>query len=248
MIEKKDKKTKIAKERPQLLESLAWIVGAILAFVAASFLSSGLIWLLGKMGLTLYANGTVEVLIERIVVYVIMVALMLGVTWWLGKKLTWREMGLWRLPDWRDIGLGIVGILGYLILTTTLLSIAQNIPGFDVDQAQDTGLGMLFSLDLLMAFLVLVVATPFFEEWIFRGILYGGLRRARMPWWGATLLVSVLFGVAHMQWNVGIDVFALSVVMCILRERTNSIWAGFLLHAAKNFVAFYVTFVAVQGF
>ena len=69
-----------------------------------------------------------------------------------------------------------------------------------------------------------------------------------MPWWGATLLVSVLFGVAHMQWNVGIDVFALSVVMCILRERTNSIWAGFLLHAAKNFVAFYVTFVAVQSF
>ena len=63
----------------------------------------------------------------------------------------------------------------------------------------------------------------------------------------ANLLVSVLFGLVHMQWNVGINVFAMSVVMCALREITGTIYAGILLHMLKNGVAFYLLYVAGMG-
>jgi membrane protease YdiL (CAAX protease family) len=54
---------------------------------------------------------------------------------------------------------------------------------------------------------------------------------------------SVLFGLIHGQWNVGVDVFVLSMVACSLREVTGSIWAGILLHMLKNALAFYIIFV-----
>ena len=228
---------KVAIKRPRLtfnkkqwISVLAWIGGVVAAYVAAAYLSSGLFWALLKIGALPFANQTVLTLAQRVVVYMIIVAFLLA--------------GAWRLLDWRDIGLSIVGVFAYLVLTVLLLAIARSIPGFDINQAQDTGLGKLYSYDLLMAFLVLVVATPFFEELLFRGILYGRLRSLQLPWWLAAVIISVLFGAAHMQWNVAVDVFALSLVVCVLREKTESIWAGFLVHVIKNFVAFYVVFVA----
>ena len=82
---------------------------------------------------------------------------------------------------------------------------------------------------------------------MFRGMLYGGLRRSKMPWWGAAVIVSALFGLAHMQWNVAIDVFVLSMVACYLRELTGGIWAGFMLHMLKNGLAFFVLLSSVNG-
>jgi membrane protease YdiL (CAAX protease family) len=64
-----------------------------------------------------------------------------------------------------------------------------------------------------------------------------------MPVWVAIVITSALFGFIHGQWNVGIDVFALSVVLCSLREITGSIWAGILLHMLKNSVAFFIIFI-----
>ena len=89
------------------------------------------------------------------------------------------------------------------------------------------------------------------EEVIFRGWLYGKLRQKLS---GKTseitgiiisiLLVSLLFGIVHMQWNVGVNVFALSVVLCVLREITGTIYSGILVHMLKNGIAFYFLYVA----
>ena len=57
------------------------------------------------------------------------------------------------------------------------------------------------------------------------------------------LLVSLLFGVVHMQWNVGVNVFALSVVLCGMREITGTIYAGILTHMLKNGIAFFLLYV-----
>lgn len=242
---------KVAIKRPRLtfnkkqwISVLAWIGGVVAAYVAAAYLSSGLFLVLQKIGVLSFANQTVLVLAQHVVAYMIIIALLLAGAWRLRQTLSRHDMGLWRLLDWRDIGLGIVGVLAYFVLTVLLLTIARSIPGFDINQVQNMGLGKLYSYDLLMAFLVLVIATPFFEELLFRGVLYGRLRSLRLSWWLAAVIVSALFGVAHMQWNVAVDVFALSLVMCVLREKTESIWAGFLVHVIKNFVAFYVVFVA----
>ena len=98
----------------------------------------------------------------------------------------------------------------------------------------------------VIAFLVLVVIAPIFEEIIFRGWLYGKLR-AKMEAPIAIVIVSLLFGIMHFQWNVGVNVFALSVVLCALREITGTIYAGILTHMIKNGVAFYLLYLVGIG-
>ena len=52
----------------------------------------------------------------------------------------------------------------------------------------------------------------------------------------------------HGQWNVGINVFAMSIVLCVMREITGSIYSGILLHMLKNMLAFYLLYIATLGF
>jgi len=53
-----------------------------------------------------------------------------------------------------------------------------------------------------------------------------------------------VFAVAHFSWNVGVDVFALSIVLCSLRIMTKTIWAPILVHMIKNGIAFFILFIS----
>ena len=162
-------------------------------------------------------------------------------------------LGLRGWPTWTDIGLAPVGFVVQLILAALLVGLfGMLFPWFDVEQAQDVGYNVLNGgVDRIVAFLALVVIAPIAEEIIFRGWLYGKIRRklsGRMSNVAgmilAIFLVSLLFGVIHVQWNVGVNVFAVSVVLCALREITGTIYAGMLVHMLKNGVAFYLLYVA----
>jgi membrane protease YdiL (CAAX protease family) len=93
-----------------------------------------------------------------------------------------------------------------------------------------------------LAFVTLVVVAPIAEEIIFRGYMYGKLKKF-VPIWVAILATSLLFGAVHGAWNLAIDTFALSIVLCSLREFTGNIWASILLHMVKNGIAFYILFI-----
>lgn len=224
-----------------------WTALLVAAFIGAQYVVSFIIIGLMQLGLPWSPTSTVNTLSFRVYVYVAMAIIIGAVAWYRYRKFSFEQIGLPRLPEWSDIGLGLAGVIVYMLASTIALTLASNIPGFSPDQVQDLGLGRLFGADLILGFFVLVVLTPLFEEVIFRGFLYGRLRNLQFPWWVSSLIVSVLFGLAHMQWNVGVDVFFLSMVACMLREMTDSIWAGVLLHMIKNFVAFLVAFVFVQG-
>lgn len=117
------------------------------------------------------------------------------------------------------------------------------IPGFKADQVQDVGLSNLISTpELIAGFLSLVVFTPLYEELIFRGVLFKGLRR-KLPFWWSAVLTSIVFGIAHLQWNVAVDVFALSLILCYLMEKSGSVVPAMVLHALKNSLAFILLFV-----
>ena len=226
---------------------LGWTALLVAAFFGAQYVVSYVIIGLMHLGMVWSETSVVSTLSFRVYVYVVMALIIGVVAWYRYRKLSFEQVGLQRLPRWGDIGLSLAGVIVYMLVSTTALTLASNIPGFSPDQAQNLGLGRLFGNDLILGFFVLVVLTPLFEEAIFRGFLYGRLRNLQFPWWLSSLVVSVLFGVAHMQWNVGVDVFFLSMVACVLREMTGSIWAGVLLHMMKNFLAFLVTFVFIQG-
>ena len=162
-----------------------------------------------------------------------------------------EELGLRGLPTWTDIGLAPAGFIVYLILAAGVVALFSFFPWFDAEHVQDVGFNTYIAgFDRILAFLTLVVVAPIAEEIIFRGWLYGKMRAKfnekvsdLVSMIISIFLVSLLFGIVHMQWNVGVNVFAMSVVLCGLREITGTIYAGILLHMLKNGVAFYLLYV-----
>ncbi|RKY18899.1 MAG: hypothetical protein DRQ55_12140 [Planctomycetota bacterium] len=80
--------------------------------------------------------------------------------------------------------------------------------------------------------LAMVLVIPFCEELVFRGALYGGLRRL-VPAWAAMLLSGLVFGLSHDP-QVMLPVAALGVMLAWLYERTGSLAAPTLLHGLQN--------------
>jgi len=86
------------------------------------------------------------------------------------------------------------------------------------------------------------------EEWMFRGVLFQGLR-SRLPLWPAILCTSVLFGAVHVL-NVfttgrlleaavqAVAAFMSGMLLIALLIRTGSIWVPIAYHALWDFGTF----------
>jgi membrane protease YdiL (CAAX protease family) len=85
---------------------------------------------------------------------------------------------------------------------------------------------------LVWALMVLVL--PLYEELLFRGALYGGLRRMFHPAL-AVVIGGLLFGAAHGEFSVALlPTSALGMMLCVLYERTASLATPVMFHAAQN--------------
>lgn len=228
-------------------KTFGWAI-ALLAWVGIALYASQFI-----ISLIMVAILGVETVLQPVwstvfsaLVYILCLFLTIFIPWKLAKMKTSRdELGLTGLPTWTDILLSPVGFAVYYILAIIFAALFMSIlPGIDWGQTQDVGFqNLMQTSDQILAFIALVVLAPIAEEIIFRGWLYGKLR-GKLPAWLSIILVSVLFGVMHGQWNVGVNVFCMSVVMCLMREITGTIWSSILLHMIKNGVAFYFLFIS----
>lgn len=161
----------------------------------------------------------------------------------LKTPVTRNELGLNNLVTFSDVGLAPTGFFGYLAFSAILTALFSIFPWFNLTENQPLLYSTLISPSgKILAALALVVAGPILEEVIYRGLIYGKLRK-KHSLVTSILIVSVLFGFLHGQWNVGVDVFALSVVACLMRETTGTIYAGIILHILKNTIAFYMLFI-----
>lgn len=187
--------------------------------------------------------------IESAIFYLIVFGLAVLVLRIFKVKTTKKDLGVIDFPTWKDILLAIAGFIIYLLFAALLTSIFSLFPWFDAEQAQDVGFNnILGTSDLIITFITLVVVAPIAEELIFRGLLYGKLRKKLTKGWGvalAIIITSVIFGLMHGQWNVGVNVFAMSVVMCLQRELTGTIYSGIILHMIKNAIAFYILYLMI---
>lgn len=232
---------------PYSILTVGWVVAA---FAASSVLVGLIIGLLRTLGVNFQAiDQNVYGVGVSIAVYAILLALVLGgprlFKLWSSKISYPKLLGLTRLLEWRDILFAILAFVVYLAGSVAVQAIATRLaPGFDPTQAQDLPFSKVLSdSNRIIVFLALVVVAPVAEEVVFRGYLFGTLRRSTRVW-VAALVTSIVFGVIHLQVNVGLDVLVLSLVSCFLRYKTGSLWASILLHMFKNGLAFYLLYVA----
>lgn len=206
-----------------------------LALVAPSLLASSLLPIFDRLGLSSNLQNFVASLVVESLTIVSILAILFS------YRLQLSDIGLGRFKL-GYVGLAMLGFGAYVIASVVVSTLVRQFVPFDENQAQDVGFTSPQGVELLLVFVALVILTPLAEEILFRGFLFRGFRR-RLNFWPTAIIISILFALAHFQVNVGLDVFALSLVLCYLREKTDSLWPGIVLHSTKNLVAFLYLYV-----
>jgi membrane protease YdiL (CAAX protease family) len=131
--------------------------------------------------------------------------------------------GLPRALAW-GAGAGLVAAAGGLLYLTSLQRL-----GILQDASAQSARGLSGSLWIP---LLAVVAAPLCEEFIFRGLIFGGLRRtfAAAP---SILASAALFAIVHPPLSM-LPVFGLGVCTAFVYDRTRMLAAPMLAHAVYN--------------
>lgn len=128
------------------------------------------------------------------------------------------------------IGLAVCTLSNYacdiIIQEFGLFGISNNI---DFSQVSDD-LGM-----NLITLLSTAVEPPLAEEFLFRGVILGVLRRYGDGF--AVLMSSVLFGLMHGNFVQIPFAFIVGLILAFVTVRTNSLLPGMLIHFFNNFLA-----------
>ena len=86
--------------------------------------------------------------------------------------------------------------------------------------------------DGLWLLLLAVAAAPIFEEFIFRGLIFGGLRRT-LGLAASVLASAAIFALVHPPLAV-LPVFGLGVATALIYDRTRLLIGPIAAHAAYN--------------
>lgn len=169
------------------------------------------------------------------------------------KSATLKDVGFNKFKI-KYIAYALSGFALYFIVYLVGLALAKAlVPGLNLDQKQDLGFTATSQAGgLTLIFISLVILPPLIEETLLRGFLFTGLR-SKLSFFNATLITSVLFAAAHLPeaqsgllWVGALDTFILSLILCYLREKTDSLWPSIGVHMIKNGLAFVVLFNIVH--
>jgi membrane protease YdiL (CAAX protease family) len=94
--------------------------------------------------------------------------------------------------------------------------------------------------DRLLLIFSAVIIAPISEELIFRGYIFGVLRRYAGRWW-AMVISALVFAAIHAHIPSLAGLFVLAVALTLVYEGVGSLWAPILMHALFNSVTVILT-------
>jgi membrane protease YdiL (CAAX protease family) len=139
------------------------------------------------------------------------------------------------------IGWAVLVWLSFYVFTAAFVAILGANPSDD-QLPKQLGVDDSTAAMLAVAFLVAVVA-PIAEEFFFRGFFFTALKNWR-GLWPAAILTGLVFGAIH---GSSADIAFLlplaffGFALCLLYEKTGSLYPGIAVHCANNSVAFGAT-------
>ena len=169
---------------------------------------------------------------------------------------TWTSMGLRKDRTKRGLKVGgvIIGLitLGFVIAIAAAAIFPNLRPMFENTEVVENSTAFV----LVQAFIRIPIATAFYEEVLFRGVIFGMLTRRHSPLLAA-VIVSLLFGLWHIAPTIAdppnaqldpsnlIDMAKLAALAVVgtapagfaflwIRLYANSVWASVLAHIGTN--------------
>jgi uncharacterized protein len=152
-----------------------------------------------------------------------------------------RHFGLRPTRVLPAIGWALLAWVSFYVFTAAFVAIVGANPSDD-QLPKQLGVDDSTAAMLAVAFLVAVVA-PIAEEFFFRGFFFTALKNWR-GLWPAALLTGLVFGAIHgssadIAFLLPLAFFGFS--LCLLYEKTGSLYPGIAVHCANNSIAFGAT-------
>lgn len=221
------------------VDALKGVVGALILFAAVSFLVIGPVALISgeDSNATLFTETSAIILWDALAVLLI---------YRLVRRAggTWQDLGL-RMPYgvWRTLSTVFGGFFVCSLLFYTY-QVVVHLAGLDFLKPEEQIPDRILNKDWLLPVLgvSVVIAAPIAEEILFRGFVYGALRRS-LPWWPAALLSSFVFALAHLQVGLVVPIVIIGVTLAFIYERSRSLPLSMGVHFVFNLVSYIVLVV-----
>jgi len=149
------------------------------------------------------------------------------------KPLTVDEYLDLNIPSLKSM----LGFLGLIILAMVLMESVNYMwdrptPEFMIKVYANTK-------NLPLFWIAVVIAAPFFEEFLFRGFMLEGMARSRLGMTGAVIITSAIWAVIHMQygWFEIISIFFIGILLCIAKIKSKSLYVPIAMHLLMNLTA-----------
>lgn len=127
--------------------------------------------------------------------------------------------------------------IGIMILAMILLEVANHVFERETPEFMSKVYNSATNLPLL--WFAIIIAAPFFEEYLFRGFLFEGLRNSFVGTVGAILITSASWAIIHLQyeWFEIFTIFLIGILLAIAKLKTRSLYVPITMHALMNLVA-----------
>jgi uncharacterized protein len=178
--------------------------------------------------------------------------LLIGVVYWFAVRRptsNWQQVGVRSFAAWWWPLLPLLALvqLAGMIVINTQIAIFFTGGEFENPQIEAITGGMtLTPRDLFLLLLLIAIVAPIAEELFFRGMLYPVLRQRWSVHW-AIVINALLFALIHFIPILLPGLFFVGLVLAWVRERTDSVIPGILLHCLQNGLVVLAIYAASQG-
>jgi membrane protease YdiL (CAAX protease family) len=177
-------------------------------------------------------------ILSSLAAHLVTLAIIWAVVTGLGRR------SFWKSPEWRWSGPSSIEKALFVVGVVVLMFALDVLLGKLLPESKETLFDRLLktsaNVRVVVAFLA-VFTAPLVEEWVYRGVLYAGLRRVAGIW-PSVMLVAVLFAGVHFPqywgaWAGLIGISILSLTLTIIRAKTKSILPCVAVHVVFNAIS-----------
>lgn len=151
--------------------------------------------------------------------------------------------------SWRDVGLGLAFGFGGLLVSIPVSVAYVSIVGTDTNSAVGQVFGEVRAGPLMatVVLLIVVLLAPLCEEIVYRGLLWGGIERLGVNRWVTLAVTTVLFAIAHFEWERTPVLLIVAIPLGLARIFTGRLLASIVAHQVNNLLPGIVLMLGLLG-